>query len=256
MDAEAATNATKAFVTQNGLVGGSAGAADVDGGPTDLISPVINLAGTDANISYSRWAYQAGTDSFLVSVSNNNGASWVPVETVSGAGSNVWTTASFKVGDFVTPTAQVKVRFRANDISPAGTVEAGLDAFQVETFSCTASGGASGRIPDGIVPGTPLTVTKAAGSQVTLAWGGSCTLGDNDYAVYEGTIGNFTSYTPRQCSTGGQTTATLTPGAPSTFYLIVPTNGTNEGSYGVKSGGVQRSPSGSACHPQNAAACQ
>ncbi len=86
-DAEASTSNTKCWVTQNGAPGGAAGTADVDGGPTDLFTPPIDMAGTDGTISYRRWFYTSGTDgldTLQVSVSGN-GVTWVPVETVGGS---------------------------------------------------------------------------------------------------------------------------------------------------------------------------
>lgn len=133
-DAEAGA-ATMAFVTQNGALGGAAGTADVDGGPTDLISPVINMAGTDGFVSYQRWFYSSGNDSLEVAVSNN-GTTWVNVETITGNTNNQWLAHQFRVGDFVTPSATVQVRFRTNDITPGHIVEAGVDVFRVEAFTC------------------------------------------------------------------------------------------------------------------------
>ena len=136
-DAEAGA-ASSAFVTQNGAAGGSAGTADVDGGPTDLISPAVDMAGTDGYISYQRWFFSSGsTDVLEVSVSNN-GSTWVTVETVSGVGNlnNQWLVNQFRVGDFVTPTATVSVRFRTHDVSPGSICEAAVDVFKVEAFTC------------------------------------------------------------------------------------------------------------------------
>ena len=79
-------------------------------------------------------------------------------------------------------------------------------------------------------------------------WSPSCAAGDDDYEVYEGLIGDFTSHAALLCTTGGATSTTITPTAGSRYYLVVPTNGTREGSYGVNSGDVQR--------PQGAAVCQ
>lgn len=134
---------TRCFVTENGTVGGPPNAADVDGGPAHLLSPAVNLSGTDALISYAQWFYSSGTgDTLTVSVSNDNGASWTPVATVTGTnnGSNTaWQTASFRVSDFVTPSAQVRVRFSAVDNPPDNIVEAGIDDFRVTQLTCPAA---------------------------------------------------------------------------------------------------------------------
>jgi len=87
---------------------------------------------------------------------------------------------------------------------------------------------------------TPLTVVEAGGGEITLSWGDSCVGTDNDYAVYEGIIGDFASHVPRTCTTGGATTLTFTPAAANSYYLVVPHNGRREGSYGLASDGTQR----------------
>lgn len=42
-----------------------------------------------------------------------------------------------------------------------------------------------------------LWVDPQPAGQVSLGWGPSCLYGDMDYEVYEGTLGQFTSHTPR-----------------------------------------------------------
>ncbi len=138
-DAEASTSNTKCWVTENGLPGAAAGTNDVDGGPTDLISPPIDMAGTDGFISYRRWFYTSGTDGLdvmQVSVSGDT-LNWVPVETVGGPNDNDWISHSFRVGDFIVPTNVVQVRFRVQDVNPGHIVEGGVDLFRVEAFACT-----------------------------------------------------------------------------------------------------------------------
>ena len=98
---------------------------------------------------------------------------------------------------------------------------------------------AAGRVPNG-AGGSPLRLQKA-GSNITLSWGASCLGTDTDYAVYEGTIGGtFTSHASRLCSTSGLTTATFAPAAGNKYYLVVPRNSAREGSYGTRTGGVER----------------
>lgn len=137
-DATQAANKVMAFVTGNGLPGAPAADSDVDGGPTRLISPVIDLAGSDATISYSKWFFSGGSatpDTLRVEISNNGGGSWVLVENA-GSTNSAWATGSFLVGDFVTPTANVQVRFSVTDSPNDSVTEAGIDNFQVEALSC------------------------------------------------------------------------------------------------------------------------
>ncbi|MGB0716703.1 MAG: di-heme oxidoredictase family protein, partial [Phycisphaerae bacterium] len=138
-DDDATANGDLAFVTQNGAPGGQAGTADVDGGPTHLLSPTIDLNGTDATISFSYWFYSSNgvTDELAVSVSNDNGNNWTPVGTY-GSTNSTWRVENFVVGSFVTPTSQVRVRFTATDLPNDSLTEAGIDNFQVTEFVCQA----------------------------------------------------------------------------------------------------------------------
>ncbi|MBI5765290.1 MAG: VCBS repeat-containing protein [Planctomycetes bacterium] len=137
-DAQAGTDKVFCFVTGNGVVGGGSGAADVDGGPTHLISPPIDLAGTDATISFSAWAYSSATDVLTVAVSNDNGANWTQVETILSTASS-WQSFSFRVGEFFPGqplTSAVRVRFSASDNPNNSITEAGIDVFQVSKILC------------------------------------------------------------------------------------------------------------------------
>jgi sugar lactone lactonase YvrE len=109
-----------------------------------------------------------------------------------------------------------------------------------------------------LVPaGNPFTVTRASNGDLTLSWGSSCLATDHDYGIYEGTLGTFDSHVPRFCSTGGATGRSFTPAAGNTYYLVVPRNALEEGSYGVLSNGAERPASATACLPQHIASmCQ
>jgi len=117
--------------------------------------------------------------------------------------------------------------------------------------------GGAGRVPDGaVIPGTALRLSLEGTGQVTLTWGESCQIGDDDYAIYEGDLGLFTSHVPRACSTSGATSSTITPAGSSSYYLVVPRNADAEGSYGADSTGAERPPGASVCFAQSIAACQ
>lgn len=139
-DASAAAEAVRAFVTKNGEPLGTPSASDVDGGPTRLISPLIDLAGTDGTVSYAQWffCHNAGTpeaDVLRIEVSNDDGATWSLVRDVIGTGGQ-WQVDSFAVGDYVVPTNQVRVRFSVADTPNNSLTEAGLDNFQVMALVC------------------------------------------------------------------------------------------------------------------------
>ena len=74
---------------------------------------------------------------------------------------------------------------------------------------------------------------------------------DNDYEVYEGSLDGMYDHDPVYCTTGGQTTSVLEPDPEhDTYYLVVPTNASQEGSYGRDSAGALRPASGTPCRPR------
>ena len=118
------------------LAGSGAGSYDVDGGPSRLTSPILNLENIDATVSYWRW-YHISTewdDELVVEVSNNNGSSWTTVETIDDRAE--WTHVEWQVADYVTPTSQVRVRFTVDDSPNNSLVEALIDDFKVEIIEC------------------------------------------------------------------------------------------------------------------------
>ncbi|HKQ98598.1 MAG TPA: Ig-like domain repeat protein, partial [Candidatus Polarisedimenticolia bacterium] len=99
--------------------------------------------------------------------------------------------------------------------------------------------------------GATLTITPAAGGDITLSWGASCSANDTDYAVYEGIVGHAYNHVARLCSTGGATSVTLTPPpGVNVYYLVVPRHGAFEGAYGHGVGGAAIPPGGGACAAQ------
>jgi hypothetical protein len=126
------------------VTGNDTGDADVDGGPTILLSPPIDLSWTsDPEIRYARWftcddGEPPAKDYLNVEVSGNDGTTWVLVENVASASG--WVERSFRVADYVTPTAEVRVRFTARDNPNNSITEAGIDGFRVTEPECIAWG--------------------------------------------------------------------------------------------------------------------
>ena len=145
----------------------------------------------------------------------------------------------------------------ADRISPAGAevnwvTDAGYGViyrrgvFDPSPVPCTA------QLP-GIVPvGTLRLGLPAARGQATieLEWDASCSGDATDYAIYEGTIGNWYDHASVVCSTGGATQATFSPGSGNRYFFIVPTTSDREGSYGTDSAGTPRPPAGSPCRTE------
>jgi hypothetical protein len=119
----------------------------------------------------------------------------------------------------------------------------------------------AGRVPDGsAVPGNPLRVTKLVGGGLRLGWDPSCMTSDNDFAVYSGTLGDYSSHQFVTCATGGVLQWDLAPEIGDRYFLVVPHNGVKEGSYGFargSDGGLAERPPAviNACFPQTTGSC-
>ena len=125
------------FVTQNGVVGGAIGAADVDGGRTTLLSPVYDLSAGGPYLSvtarYRRWySNHLGVvdDVWQVDASNDGGASWSSVETAS-LGQHDWVQVNANLLALFGTPGQVRFRFVAEDAGAGSLVEAAVDDFEI-----------------------------------------------------------------------------------------------------------------------------
>ncbi len=137
---------TKCLVTGNAAAStDGVGSADVDGGKTTVVSPTFSLSAvSDPAISYYRWfansrggSANPGNDPWRAYVSNNNGSTWVPIENTF-TDDNTWRFYAFHVADYVTPTAQMKLKFVASDSLIVGAnldggslVEGAIDDVQI-----------------------------------------------------------------------------------------------------------------------------
>jgi hypothetical protein len=175
---DASASGTLCWITQNGIPGDTAGAADLDGGPADLISPVMDLDGTDAQITMSIWFKcddavldPATADEMLIQVTSN-GSTWVTASVVTAdidqdgdidVDDANWSTRSFYVSEFVTPSATVQVRFRVSDSPNNSVTEAGVDEFIIEKVICEDEPPCIGDINnDGFVDGSDLATLLGA----------------------------------------------------------------------------------------------
>jgi choice-of-anchor B domain-containing protein len=124
-----------AYVTGNNGVTSSDN--DVDNGASILTSPVFDLTSyTVPYLEYSRWFFNCGGASIpndSLSIYLTNGSTTVRVETVTNTsfGNSTWVPKSFKISDYITPTATMKVIVRVADAEPGHLVEAGFDKFLI-----------------------------------------------------------------------------------------------------------------------------
>ncbi len=129
----------------DGDAGASLGSNDIDGGATTLTSPLLDAstAGTNPELTYWRWySNNAGaspnSDSMLVEISNNNGADWITLETVT-ENAGAWVEKRFVISDFIAPSDQMRIRFMASDLGSGSIVEAGVDDLQIMSIGCASN---------------------------------------------------------------------------------------------------------------------
>ena len=122
------------------LTGNAPGNSDVDGGPTRLISPILDLSGaSDTVFRHARWFtcdddLPPAQDYLDVEVSNDDGASWTLIESV--AHTEGWVERTIQIADYVSLTSQVRVRFSVADNPNNSKTEVGIDALEVLHLAC------------------------------------------------------------------------------------------------------------------------
>lgn len=124
-----------AYVTGNSGVTSSD--QDVDNGATTLTSPLFDLTGyTTPFLDYSRWFFNdggSGTPNDSLSIYLSNGINTVLIEFVlsTSPGNSTWVQRSFKISDYISPTASMQLKVRTSDNNPGHIVEAGFDKFLI-----------------------------------------------------------------------------------------------------------------------------
>jgi hypothetical protein len=102
-----------------------------------------------------------------------------------------------------------------------------------------------------------LTVDRAAGGQLRVSWGASCSAASTGYGVHEGDLGAWYSHTAIDCADDDATplAETITPRTGNSYYLVVPHHAGAEGSYGTATGGVERPVGQARCAPAQQTGC-
>ena len=193
---------------------------------------------------YGAFSVDGGTSftrNFVISAGTSDQARSIPA--LRNADYGDYTGNAMAAGRLVTAWAD---NANATGDNPDGATDFDVVASVLQVVPTIA-----GSVPEG----SPLTVARGMGGTLSLAWSPSCHANDLDYAVYEGSIGDFTSHVPRLCTTAGATSTSITPGAGNRYYLVVPQGSGAEGSYGTRSDGIERPASPAACLVRGIVSC-
>jgi hypothetical protein len=117
---------------------------DVDDGSVTLVSPTLNMAAAGVVIKYDyylRLTDVSSTDALLVEINTNDGVgAWTELARHTSDGARTWRTSEIDAGTLaskgVVPSATTRLRFTANDATPASVVEAGVDALTITGLLC------------------------------------------------------------------------------------------------------------------------
>ena len=169
------------WVTGNAPPGAGEAEADVDGGVTSLTTPriALSVAGI-AVLRYYRW-YSNDTsgfdsDPFTAQISDDDGATWVTLETVTTSDRS-WHLSEFDLGDYIDFTDQVRVRFTAADLGGGSIVEAAIDDVEISATGMFGAGAdeiekrtfaLDQNRPNPFNPVTKISFSLAAGSPASL----------------------------------------------------------------------------------------
>ncbi|OGF67360.1 MAG: hypothetical protein A2Y62_06220 [Candidatus Fischerbacteria bacterium RBG_13_37_8] len=184
-----------------------------------------------------------------------DGTTWTQVWTVGSAAQLTWiSSGNLSLATWAGQSIRVRFRFDSVDGTLNTYLGFAVDNVQVSGSSwncnvCNVVVGPPGRVLSN------LNVAKS-GANLNLTWvapGGTCTT--TGYGVYRGTL-PLTAYNHASlsCAVTGTSFSTAQDTG-SYYFLVVPLNTTNEGSYGTDSAGSQIPPASTPCKPQLLTAC-
>jgi len=140
--------------------------------------------------------------------------------------------ATYVPGELVSWSGAAFASYRKDPLWPPGS--------RVDAFAFPAD--------PGEVPTLDVALSTLTPGDLTISWTHSCSTGAGDYAIYEGSLGSWYSHKSIDCSdNGGDFVEEITPSAKDSYYLVVPFNSNDEGSYGARSNGIPRPPGSGTC---------
>lgn len=189
----------------------------------------------------SGWLYAEGQ---VLSIASNTGLFSVIGTTFGGNGVSTFALPDFRgrtpvcSGQGIGLTNRTRGEMMGTPTTALTVAQLAMHAHVVDPTNARRPGEASSM-------GTPLRLAKNASdpSKINLTWGTGCPTGATSYAVYEGTLGAFTSHAilGGACGVTGTSLVAQTPCAGSCYYLVSAVDDLvgEEGSLGHASSGAE-----------------
>lgn len=121
------------YITEN-LATGSISDGDVDGGFTQIRTPLMDLSGyTDPYVHYERWFYtQPNGDSLEISIFDGQNTIYFDSQDYDSAAMATWISKDIRLLDYTSNLSSVQITFSTSDFGPDWTVtEAAVDHFYI-----------------------------------------------------------------------------------------------------------------------------
>ena len=208
--------------------------SDVDGGTTILTSPVFDLQAGDF-VSYDYWIHSGPgviDDDFLdVAVATDpGGTNWTLLRnhvTPQAA----WLTDSIDIAAEVAASSTIRFRFIAGDLGAASLIEAGLDAFRIESVLCPAP------IPD--PPGGVIAADNGFCELVQVDWNSA--IDASHYEIWRNTVDDSGGAAMIASGIAGTSYQDDTADASTNyFYWVKACNASGCSGFSASDGGISR----------------
>ncbi len=197
---EDAYEGTHCYVTGQNTVGGGDEDDDVDGGPTRLVSPEIDLVGLWPHVSFQRWTMNPQTtsgDCLIWEVTTDGGASWTPLDDWAGSDDGVWRAEEYFLTGLTdatgAPATKVRFRFSATEGGDPSLLEAAIDDFRVSLLApsggCIPTSNYCDLTPNSVGPGASMSSSGSvsAGANELVLSAGPCPPGQPGVFFYGST---------------------------------------------------------------------
>lgn len=186
--------------------------------------------------------YAGGAMVFLLDQTGGFGTDRLLGMRVDGQGNQVWPGGQVVISSLPSSKARYPVTMASSGVATLvweddrrGTV----DVFGQNVGPSGVLGNAG--LPGSVSASLRVTKSTVTAGNLTLSWDASCSPDAVSYAIYEGSLGDFTSHVKKDCSDdGGDRVEEISPPSEDSYYLLVALTGTNEGSYGKTSRGDER----------------